>query len=132
MAGKRGRVFFGMLNLLVAALVGWCTFRGLPTRWWPVDAGGAVVVGLFAASGAALLSKHRYAEALTRLAGFVVLGLGMLAFALLAATAGWLAGVYGPVGKAGSAVFGLVAALVLPYLVVLPAVELAWVGPRAR
>ena len=46
--------------------------------------------------------------------------------------ASWLYGVYGPVGKGGAALFILVAFLVLPYLVVFPAVLLAWVGPRQR
>lgn len=132
MEEKRGRVFFGVLNVLVAGLVAWGVFRGLPTRWWPVDAGGALVTALLAASGIALLLGHRLAATLTRTAGFVVLALGMVAVGLLVATAGWLGGVYGPVGKGGAAIFGLVAALVFPYLVVLPAVELAWVGPRAR
>lgn len=132
MDGKRGRLFFAVLELFAAGLVAWGVFRGLPTRWWPVDLGGAVVTALFAASGLALLVKHRRAEVLTRLAGFVVLAVGLTTFAVLVATAGWLGGVYGPVGKAGAAVFVLVAALVFPYLAVLPAALLAWVGPRAR
>lgn len=129
---RRGRLFFGITNLFVAGLVAWGVFRGLPTRWWPVDAGGVVVTALMALSGVALLVRHAKAEAITRLAGYVVLALGMLVFGLLVATAGWLGGVYGPVGKGGAAVFFLVAALVLPYLVVLPATLLVWVGPRAR
>ena len=132
MNGKRGRLFFAITNLLAAGLVAWGVFGGLPTRWWPVDAGGAVVTALLGASGLALLVKYSRAEAITRLAGFVVLAVGLATFAVLVATAGWLGGVYGPVGKAGSAVFVLVAALVFPYLAVLPAALLAWVGPRAR
>ncbi len=132
MTEKRGRVFFGVLNLVVAALTTWSVFRGLPTRWWPVDTGGIVVSAALAASGIALLARHRLAATVTRIAGFVVLALGLLVFALLVATAGWLNGVYGPVGKGGAALFVLVAALVFPYLVVLPAIELVWVGPRAR
>jgi hypothetical protein len=40
--------------------------------------------------------------------------------------------VYGPVGKGGAALFALVCALALPYVVVLPAAELLWLGPRAK
>lgn len=129
---KRSRIAFGITNLGVAALVGWGVFRGLPTRWWVVDGGAAVVVALMAASGACLLANHRLAERVTRAAAGVVLVLGLALFATLALTASWLYGVYGPVGKGGSALFVLVSLLVFPYLVVLPAVLLAWVGPRSR
>ena len=130
---KRGaRIGFGILNLGVAALVAWGVFRGLPTRWWVVDGGALIVTALLAASGGLLLADHRLKEVVTRAAGFVVLALGLAVFAALALTASWLYGVYGPVGKGGSALFALVALLVFPYVVVLPAVLLAWVGPRAR
>jgi hypothetical protein len=107
-------------------------FSGLPTRWWVVDSGGAVIVALMAASGVLLLANHRLAEPVTRVAAALVLALGLVLFAVLALTASWLHGVYGPVGKGGSAIFVLIALLVLPYIVVLPAVLLAWVGPRRR
>jgi hypothetical protein len=129
---KRARFAFGVLNLAVAALVAWGVARGLPTRWWVVDTGATVVVALLAASGLALLADHRLKETITRVAAVVVFALGLSVFAVLALTASWLYGVYGPVGKGGAALFALVALLVLPYLVVLPAVLLAWVGPRTR
>jgi hypothetical protein len=129
---KGARIGVGLLNVGVALLVACGVFRGLPTRWWVVDGGAAIVTALLLASGASLLADHRLAERLTRLAGFVVLALGLALFAALALTASWLYGVYGPVGKGGSALFTLVALLVFPYLVVLPASLLAWVGPRPR
>lgn len=130
---KRGaRIGFGILNLGVAVLVAWGVFRGLPTRWWVVDGGAVIVTALLGASGGLLLADHRLKETVTRAAGFVVLALGLAVFAALALTASWLYGVYGPVGKGGAALFALVALLVFPYVIVLPAVLLAWVGPRAR
>lgn len=129
---KGARLGFGALNLAVAALVAWGVFRGLPTRWWVVDGGAVIVCALMAGSGVALLADHRSKELVTRVAGFVVLALGLAVFAALALTASWLYGVYGPVGKGGAALFALVALLVFPYIIVLPAVLLAWVGPRAR
>lgn len=129
---KAPRLAFGIVNLFVAALVGWGVFRGLPTRWWVVDDGALLVIVMMAVSGLALLANHRRAEQLTRAAAFVVLACGLALFATLAITASWLYGVYGPVGKGGSALFVLVALLVLPYLVVFPAVLLAWVGPRGK
>ena len=133
MTVKRGpRIAFGSINLGVAALVAWCVFRGLPTRWWVADTGGAIVIMLMALSGSALIANHRLAEKVTRIAAGVVLALGLAVFAALALTASWLYGVYGPVGKGGAALFALVSLLVLPYLIVLPAALLAWVGPRSR
>ena len=129
---KGARIAFGTTNACVAALVAWSVFRALPTRWWVVDDGAAIATFLMAASGFALLANHRLAEPVTRIAGFVVLALGLGVFAALALTASWLYGVYGPVGKGGTALFTLVALLVFPYVVVLPAALLVWVGPRAR
>jgi hypothetical protein len=129
---KPARIAFGVTNAGVAALVAWGVFRGLPTRWWVVDDGAFVIVLLMAASSIALLANHRLAEPITRAAAAVTLVLGLALFATLALTASWLYGVYGPVGKGGTAIFALVALMVFPYLVVLPAALLAWVGPRPR
>ena len=126
------RIGFGLMNLLVAALVGFGVFRGLPARWLPIDAPALVVVVLMAASGVTLLLNHRFAARITRAAGYVTLACGLALFAMLVVTASWLSGIYGTSGKGFGAIFGLVALLVLPYLVVFPAALLAWVGPRPR
>jgi len=129
---KSARLGVGLGNLAVAALTAWGVFRGLPTRWWLVDGGAALVVVAMGVSGAALLADHAKKVALTRVAAVLVLGVGLALFATLAITASWLSGVYGPVGKGGAAIFLLVAALVLPYLVALPAGTLLWLGPPGR
>lgn len=126
---RRARIGFGIGNVAIALFVLVGVFRFLPTRWWVVDAGAAVVALLLGGSGAALLAKAKIAAKLTRVASAFVLVLGLLLFTALVTTAGWLSGVYGQVGLSGAVVFGLVAALVLPYIVVFPAVELAWIGP---
>jgi hypothetical protein len=51
---------------------------------------------------------------------------GLVLVTALALTASWLSGVYGPVGRGGALLLTLVAALALPYLVVLPLVQLVW------
>jgi hypothetical protein len=128
---RRARIGFGAANLAIALFVAVGVFRLLPTRWWLVDGGAAVVALLLASSGIALLRSSGMAERLTRIAAAVVLVLGLALFAALALTASWISGVYAQVGSTGAIVFGLVALLVFPYLVVFPAVELAWIGPRA-
>ncbi len=129
---RRARIGFGIANLAVATFAVVGVFRFLPTRWWVVDTGAVVVGLLLGSSGVALLAKARVAEPLTRAASALVLVIGLALFTALVTTAGWIGGVYGQVGMSGAIIFGLVSALVLPYVVVLPAVELAWIGPRAK
>lgn len=129
---RRARIGFGVANLAVAIFVVAGVFRFLPTRWWVVDVGAVIVGLLLGSSGVALLAKAPVAEKLTRIASGLVLAIGLLLFTAIVGTAGWIGGVYGQVGASGAIIFGLVAALVLPYVVVLPAVELAWIGPRAK
>ncbi len=57
------------------------------------------------------------------------LALGLFAVTVVAVTASWLSGIYGPVGRGGAIILALVAALALPYLVVLPVVQLVWLRP---
>ncbi|MBX3234229.1 MAG: hypothetical protein KIT84_04030 [Labilithrix sp.] len=128
---RRARIGFGTANVLVSLAVAGGVFRLLPTRWWVVDGGAVIVSALLLASGVTLLRKMPIAETLTRVAAAIVLVLGLALVTAIFGTAGWLSGVYGQIGVGGAIVFGLVGALVLPYVVVLPAVELAWLGPRA-
>jgi hypothetical protein len=129
---RRARIGFAVANLGVAifAIVG--VFRFLPTRWWVVDSGAVVVALALGGSGLALLAKAPIAIRLTRIASALVLVLGLALFTAIVTTAAWISGVYSQVGASGAIIFGLVSALVLPYLVVFPAVELAWIGPRAK
>lgn len=127
----RGRIGFGVANVLVAVFVAVGVFRFLPARWWPVDGGAVILIALYGASGIALLADKPVARRLTRIAAGVGLALGLVLFAAIVITAFWLRGVYSQTGATGAIVFGLVALLVLPYLVVLPAAELLWIG-RSR
>lgn len=129
---RRVRIGFGIANLFTSVLVYAGVFQGLPARWLPVDGAAVVVIALLASSGIALLADRRGADTLARIASIVVLAAGMLVFAALVLTASWLAGVYGPVGRGGALIFVLVAAMVLPYAIVIPAAELLWLGPPQR
>jgi hypothetical protein len=131
MLSRRAALVFGIANMLTAVLVTLGVFGGLPSRWWPVDAAAAVLSLLELVSGAALLLHAPVAVRLARVACAVALALGLFTVSLAAMTATWLSGVYGPVGKGGAIVLLLVAALALPYLVVLPVVQLVWLRPRA-
>jgi hypothetical protein len=132
MHDARARIGFGTMNVAAAIFAYVAVFHGLPARWGPIDAAALVVIVLMATSGLALLTKRRFAERLARIGAYVVLVIGMTIFAALALTASWLSGVYGPIGRGGALIFGLVAAMVLPYTIVLPAAELLWLGGRSN
>jgi len=129
---RRVRLGFGITNVFVALVAYLGIFRGLPSRWAPVDVLGVVVIALMASSGIGLIANRRGADMLARAAALVVLGIGMLLFAALVLTASWLGGVYGPVGRGGALIFFLVAAMVLPYGILIPAAELLWLGPMPK
>lgn len=123
---------FGALNLASAALVAFGVFSGLPDRYWPVDAIASGLTLLFAASGVGLLSGASWSVTCTKVAAGTSLAVGLALVCALALTASYLAGIYGPVGRGGSIIFVLVLALVIPYLVAIPVVELLWLGWIAR
>jgi hypothetical protein len=126
------KALFGIADILTALLVAFATFVALPTRWMPVDAIAVVLVALELLSGAALLLRAPWAVRLASAVAAVALAVGLTLVTSLGLTASWLAGVYGAVGSGGAIILTLVAALLLPYLVVLPAVKLGYLGGLVR
>ncbi len=125
----RLRVAFVVLDLFVCALLLVGIFVALPDRFWPVDIAGGLLVLLLLASAFGMSRRASWDAKVFRLVAFVQLAVGLLLTLTSIATASYLSGIYGPVGRGGSVILGLVAALALPYLVVLPAGKLLWVGP---
>jgi hypothetical protein len=123
---RSGATAFGILDLTTAALLTMGVFIGLPARWVPVDVATALLVALETASGVALLCNASWAPSLALGVAALALSLGLGLVTVLAVTASWLAGIYGPIGRGGAALYVLVAALAIPYLVALPAFQLAW------
>lgn len=123
---------FGAMYLLTAALILCGVFMGLPTRYAVVDVGGGVLGGLLALTSVALLLGHVRCKMLARVASYVTLAFGAIVIMLLASSAGYLRGAYGPVGQGGALIFVFVIALVFPYTIALPSACLVWVGPRSR
>lgn len=130
MLERRPSMAFGAVNLMVAALIMVGVFRALPSRWWPVDTVAVILVALLAAAGIGLIRRTPWAARVARVASFVVLGVGLVLVAVLALTASYLSAIYGPVGRGGALILSLVAALVLPYLVAVPAWQLVWLGAK--
>jgi hypothetical protein len=117
---------FGALNLLSAALVGLGVFEGLPDRYGPVDGGAALLIAMLVGSGVGLVVRARWSVAVATAAAGTALAVGFVLVGALALSASYLAGIYGPVGRGGAILFVLIMALVVPYLIVLPGAELAW------
>jgi hypothetical protein len=128
--GRASAIGFGVANLVSSALVYVGVFEGLPGRYWLVDGAAALIMVLFAAAGAGLLAKRRWAPRAALLASTVSLVLGLLLITTLALTASYLSGIYGPVGRGGALILSLLAATALPYLVALPVAQLVWLRRR--
>jgi hypothetical protein len=125
------RMAFAIMNLLIAGLVLVGLFAGLPERWPVVDAPGTLIAALLVASSVALMRERSWSWTVVRVAAAALLALGLLTVGALTLTLSFLSGVVGPAGAGGVVLFGMVIALVLPYLVVYPAVQLVWVARRS-
>ena len=85
---------------------------------------------MLAVAGAGLLLNREWAKGAARVASFAVLVIAAVLIFALATGIAYLRAINGPVGKGGTVIFTLVLALVVPYLVVLPATQLLWLGAR--
>jgi hypothetical protein len=121
-------IAFGVLDLVSAILLFVGVFEGLPARYWLVDGGAALLILLFTAAGAGLIADTPWARPAALAASLASLVLGLSLVTTLALTASYLSGIYGPVGRGGALILGLLAALALPYLVAIPLAQLAWLG----
>jgi hypothetical protein len=120
------RIAIACSQAVTGSLVLIGVWLALPARWWPVDVAGTLV-----GAGALLVSvllalRHRAGPGVARVVLWAQLLLGSLAVTLLAASIAQLAGSYGPVGSGGALLMGTIAALILPYLVGLPVLQLFW------
>ncbi len=132
MLSRRAALVFGIADLATAALIAVGVFVALPSRWAPVDVAAAALIGVDLAAGVGLLASKPWGPRVARAASALSLALGLWLVTVLAVTASWLSGVYGPVGRGGAVVLALVLALSLPYLVVFPVVRLVWLRGAER
>ncbi|MCL2447866.1 MAG: hypothetical protein FWD17_02840 [Polyangiaceae bacterium] len=132
MLTRRAAVVFGVADLLTAVLVVFGVFVALPARFWPVDVAAGTLASLDVASAAGLLAGTAWGPRVAAASAVAFLAVGLALVSALALTASWLSGVYGPVGRGGAVILVLVAALAVPYLVVMPAVKLMWTWPPRK
>jgi hypothetical protein len=123
---RRGRWLCAAGSFTSAILVAGGVFGGLPARWAPVDVTAALVTGACIASGVMMARNMKRAETVARIVSGAVLAVGLVLVLVLALTASYLSGIYGPVGKGGAMVLGFIAVLAVPYVIVLPAAQLLY------
>ena len=124
------RWFFAVCDVITALLVLIGVFEGLPSRYMPIDALGSILAAAFVIGAIATVRTFKYANAIARAACGLVLAIGLALFAVLAISASHLMGIYGPIGRGSALLLLLVAALVVPYLLALPAAQLVWIHGR--
>lgn len=113
------------LELLVAALLIVGIWVALPARWWPVDIVGSLLAMVLAVAAVGLLFNSRWGRLLSIAASWLSLAVGMTTVATLAWTASYLAGLYGPIGAGGALILAAAAALLIPYLIGIPVIQLS-------
>jgi hypothetical protein len=126
---SRVRVIFGVLNTLVALilLVG---IDLIQPRLWAVDLPIALLALAELVSAAALFARLPWALRALSVTAWITFGGGLILVALIVLTMVFLRSVHGEDGMVATAVSGLVVALIVPYTLLLPAVQLLWLKPR--
>jgi hypothetical protein len=120
------RIAIAGAQLGLSVLLSSGVWLALPARWAWVDVPGTLLASAALLAAIGLLARKRWALSFARWVLRAELLLGTLTATLLAAAAAQLAGSYGPVGAGGAILLVTIAVLVLPYLVALPALQLAW------
>jgi hypothetical protein len=123
------RTVFTVANALVAALLALGVFRGLPVRNGIVDGFAGLLICGFASASCGVALKTPWGLRVARLVSYAALVLGAVTMVLLMFSMSWLAGVMGSIGVGGIVLAALILALVFPYLIVFPLLQLAWI-PR--
>jgi len=120
------RVTFGVLNGLSALVLLVGLLGVVQPRFWALDVPLSLIALCLLVSAVGLLAKLPWALRALAVAAWVSFVLGLLVISLIVLTIVFLRGIHGDYGVAALAVSGLIVALLVPYTVVLPALELLW------
>lgn len=123
---------FAIGNISVALLVAGGVFLALPWRWWVVDAPACLAVVLLLASSVGLLMGKPWGARVLRASAAFLLVAGLALIAALTLAIAFLSGVHGVLGQGVAVGYLVLVAIVVPYLVVFPGVQLVWVHQRPR
>jgi len=95
-------------------------------RYWVVDVPATLIALVELASAVALFAKLPWARRALTIAAWIAFVGGLLLVALIVLTIVFLRTIHGEDGMVATLVSGLVIALILPYTVLLPTVQLLW------
>ena len=122
---SRARIVFAVANALTASIL----FVGvglIQPRYWVVDVPATLIALVELASAVALFAKLPWARRALTIAAWIAFVGGLLLVALIVLTIVFLRTIHGEDGMVATLVSGLVIALILPYTVLLPTVQLLW------
>ncbi len=120
------KITFGVLNALSALVLLVAVYGVLQPRFWGLDVPLTLIALVELVSAVALLAKLPWAIRALTVAAWVTLGFGLFVLSGILLTIVFLRGIHGDYGLAALAVSSLIVALLVPYTVVLPALELLW------
>jgi hypothetical protein len=123
---------FAIGNGLLAVLLCVGVFAALPQRYWVVDGSACALAGLLSLSSFGLLRSSPWRWHVLRASALCELAIGLLAIAALALGVSYLGGIHNEVGRNAWVASIAGSALLFPYLIVYPALQLLWVHARAR
>jgi hypothetical protein len=120
------RVTFGVLNVVSALVLLVGVFAVVQPRFWVLDVPAAIIALSSLVSAVGLLGRLPWALRALTVSAWVSFVLGLTIVSLIAITIVFLRGIHGDYGVAALAVSSLIILLLVPYTVVLPALELLW------
>ena len=120
------RIVFGVLNVLSALVLLVGVFGVVQPRFWALDLPAAIIALVDLVSALGLLARLPWALRALEVSAWVSFVLGLTLVTLIVITIVFLRGIHGDYGIAALAVSSLIVALLVPYTVLLPALELLW------
>ena len=122
----RVRVAFGVFDALTALVLLVGLYVLIEPRFWALDVPLTAIALLKLVSAGALLARLPWALGALSVSAWVSFVLGLLVLSLIVLSMTFFRSIHGDYGVAALAVSGLIVALLVPYILVLPALELLW------
>lgn len=123
---SRVRIAFGVANVVTALVLLVGVFALVRPRFWGLDVPATLIALVELVSAVALFARLPWALGALRVAAWTSLSLGLALLGAVVLSMAFLRAIHGDYGAVALAVSGLVVALLVPYVVVLPALQLLW------
>ncbi|HKO47105.1 MAG TPA: hypothetical protein VJV79_05240 [Polyangiaceae bacterium] len=120
------RLTFAVLNAVSALILLLGVFGVVEPRFWALDVPAALIALALLVSTVGLLGRLPWALRALEVAAWVSFVLGLTVVSLVVITIVFLRGIHGDYGLGALLISTLIVLLLVPYTVVLPALELLW------